>query len=356
VRRVAYVEHRIDPNTWGEYQLFARMFEPPRQKGDPEETLPDKPFKPVEWRWDFGDGSTAVTSVGVVHHSYEGRAQESLFSQFLASVEIVADDGRKIVGRGGLALHNPAWESFAFKGAVLLMTAANPRFPERAPDGVVRQKVRVWHIHKDPVTITKVTVIHYYNGAVAEAPPNVVDAQATLGTNVIPPGAGIEVPLALDTVADPDTFQVGYWLEGRTPDGYPASGMFAVMRPPANPTKDRNDGLVRDPMLQAKILAARKILGKEFVSEEDLIQLERQGRFDGLQPDPDWTPPPASSTPSAPEQPKARPPSLASSAPPKDLGPPPGYKAPATPGGVGSTPIPPRVDAKPPKVTWGNGK
>ena len=39
---------------------------------------------------------------------------------------------------------------------------------------------------------------------------------------------------------------------------------------------------VVDPDLKAKILAARQMLGKQYVTDEDLWRLEREGRFANL--------------------------------------------------------------------------
>jgi hypothetical protein len=53
------------------------------------------------------------------------------------------------------------------------------------------------------------------------------------------------------------------------------------MKPPPKPTRD-NHVAVNDPQLKAKIMAARQILGKDVVTDQDLWQLEREGRFTNL--------------------------------------------------------------------------
>ena len=53
------------------------------------------------------------------------------------------------------------------------------------------------------------------------------------------------------------------------------------MKPPPVPTAGNHDP-VSDPLLKAKILAARAILGRNTVSDDDLIHLEREGRFANL--------------------------------------------------------------------------
>jgi hypothetical protein len=99
-----------------------------------------------------------------------------------------------------------------------------------------------------------------------------------VGTSIIPPGKGIEFEAKLDTSTDPDVFSVEYTLEGKDSEGLPVRGAFSVMRPPPKPTKEKSDPVL-DPMLKEKILAARKILNKPYVTDEDLWALERQGKF-----------------------------------------------------------------------------
>jgi hypothetical protein len=111
-----------------------------------------------------------------------------------------------------------------------------------------------------------------------------------------------------------------YRLSGHSQDGHPVMGSFSVMRPPARPSADNSQAVV-DPTLKAKIIAAREILGKDTVNDEDLWQLERQGRFADIRP--------ASTTPSGdgthsaatPTGAPARPPALPDPQPPT-LGPP----------------------------------
>jgi hypothetical protein len=127
-----------------------------------------------------------------------------------------------------------------------------------------------------------------------------------LGTDVIGPGQKIEIEAALDTREERGIAYVSYQLRGRSRDGWPAHGDFSIMRPPDLPTRERNQP-VTDPLLAAKILEAQRILGQEYVSQEDLWRLERTGAFEGLEPVPNLTtsgePPP----PPKPDRPPGRP-------------------------------------------------
>jgi hypothetical protein len=67
-------------------------------------------------------------------------------------------------------------------------------------------------------------------------------------------------------------------VEGKDSEGLPVRGTFSVMRPPPKPTKGNSNPVV-DPLLKEKIIAARKILNRPYVTDEDLWTLERQGKF-----------------------------------------------------------------------------
>jgi len=196
-------------------------------------------------------------------------------------VDIIAKDGRVLVGRDALQLLNPAYESLSRKGIVSLMTALEPAFPRLDPDGRVRQHVRLWHHRRDPVRIESVRRVSHYAGDTREPVAEDIDAAALLGSGAIAPDHGLELDVTLDTTADPDVISSNYYLEGQSAEGLPVRGSFSVMRPPPAPTRS-NSRVVTDPLLSAKIQRARELLGRDVVSDEDLFALSREGKLDDL--------------------------------------------------------------------------
>ncbi len=282
--RVVVVDTRVQANTWSEFDLFAKVMALPEPLPGIRSEGTHKPFAAVSYTWAFGDGVTATTSGPVVSHDYEGRTQDSLYSYFPVRVDVRGEDGEVITGRTTLPLINPAFEAFAQKGIVQLLVALDPRFPQMGPDGRVVQNVRLWHTRGQPVTIDAVALTRYFEGASGETAPLAVDVAQVLGSTTVPPGKeGITTSVVLDTVTDPGVFTMTYRLSGHSADGHPVMGSFSVLRPPPRPTADNSQAVV-DPMLKAKIMAAREMLGKETVSDEDIWQLERQGRFADLAP------------------------------------------------------------------------
>jgi hypothetical protein len=273
------IEHRLRPNTAAEFELEARIV---NMGGVGAYDAALASVVPRGFRWSFGDGTREDGREPRVVHSFAGRPQDALYSHFLVTVDVLAEDGRVLQGRHTIELLNPAFEAFAYKGIVVLFADLDPRFPVLSA-GVIDQGVRLWHTRPGIVTITKVTVttrrLDGQRSPAAHPSPGSV-----LGAAVIPPGRGLELRALLDTRAEPDTFSRDYALEGHAHDGHPVRGAFSVMRPPALPSKERHEP-ISDPLLVAKVKMAREVLHREYVTDEDIWALERAGQFDGLRAD-----------------------------------------------------------------------
>ena len=299
--RIVNIETRVRANSWAYFDLQAKIVLMPPLHADRYLVAP-KDFVPVSYVWKFGDGETATTTAPIVSHDYEGRPQDALYSYFVVGVEARGKDGEVVAGRTSLALLNPAFEALAVKGVVALMISLDPRFPELGSDGRVTQKVRVWHHRPGPVTILRAWRTKYFEAAAGESKPEVVDVASVLGTATIPAGRdGITTTAVLDTNTEPDVHVITYRFEGTSQEGYPVGGSFSVMVPPPKPTAENSQKIV-DRTMKAKIMAARAILGKDVVTDEDLWMLERQGKFANLvvPPEPTNGPPPPPPTPPGP--------------------------------------------------------
>jgi hypothetical protein len=277
--RIVEVFSRRMPNSEEDYEFLARIIDLPKRDASPR-----TPFTPVKYVWTFDDARTVTTSTPLVSQAMSPAPGQAwaMYFQHLVRVDVFDAAGRKLTGRSSLQVLNTSFENFDKKGIVTLLAVGTPRFPVQGEDGVVRQTFRLYHHWKGEVRLERVTALR---GRVPEpnTPPLPEDlSEAALGVSAVPEGRGVEVAVSLDTKAEPDVALVTYVLEGTTVDGHPARGTFAVMRPPPRPTRD-NSTPVKDPLLLAKIKKARELLGQEFVTDEDLWRLEREGRFAGLQ-------------------------------------------------------------------------
>src|SRR5262249_29082275 len=135
---------------------------------------PDQ-FTPASYVWSFGDGEAATTTAPLVTHSYESRAQETLYSYFAVAVEARDKTGEKLSARTTLSLINPAFEAFAYKGIVMLLVELDPRFPELGADGRVVQRVRLRHTRPEHVTIKRATLMKYFESGAGQAGPEAIE-------------------------------------------------------------------------------------------------------------------------------------------------------------------------------------
>jgi hypothetical protein len=248
-------------------------------------------FKPVQWQWDFGDGRDATTKVRTVEHSYEDRSQKTRVSSFLVHVRAADAEGVELLGRHAL-------DVLRSKNVVVINTELGPRPPVIGADGRVTQRVRIHHAYDQPVTLERVEVQRLRDNGqgVEELQATDVDPRQVLGTNVIPPGSGIETTAVIDTRAEPRTKRVTFDLHGKSADGIRASGQYFVLRP-SEPVPQEEREVANDAQVKAAIVAARKKLGREEVSLDELVRLKREGALDNL-PVPDGAQtPPASNAP-----------------------------------------------------------
>ncbi|WP_257460005.1 hypothetical protein [Archangium lipolyticum] len=294
--RLVHVLSRRMPNAEDDFEFFARLLDRPVKPGQPA----PKPFVPVRYVWSFDDSATETTTSPVVAHTLLGsNGADSMYTQHLIRVDVFDASGHKVTGRSSLQLLNTSFENFDKKGIVTLLAAGTPRFPVLDPDGVVRQTFRLYHRFRGPVRLTKVTTIRAFRGTdEGPPPPEQVDV-ASLPISEVPEGQGSEVKVSFDTNAEPEVFAITYSLEGLSADGHPARGTFSVMRPPPKPTKE-NSTRISDPALLAKVKRARELLKQEYVTDEDILRLDREGKFADLKIDssqnPSSTVAPASGT------------------------------------------------------------
>ena len=267
---VVAIDSRLRSNTIDELELRARVV--PLGAGTH--------FDAVRWRWRVGGDAPVETEAPWTRRSFAERAQDTLFSYVPVEVEAEDAEGKRVSGRATVTLHNLAYANLAGAGVVTILAGLEPRFPELDARGVVRQHVRFFHHRPEPVRVTRVVARRNFlaRGRAPEESP--VPVVSLLGGTDVPPG-GLSVALELDTRAEPELFSIDYLLEGESAEGWPARGVVSLMRPSARPTRAASDAVL-DPALVERIRRARKLLGQDLVSDEDIWALERDGAFADL--------------------------------------------------------------------------
>ena len=282
------VSYMLVPNTEDYFRFKVLMQTAQKQKA----------FNACAFEWDFGDGATTTTSDAFAEHSYLDRPQVGLETSFLVKVKLLSCDGDPaLVGRTALTLRNNYSEQRESKRISGLVIIAEPRYPERGADNVVRQTalVRTWE--PEPVEITRVT---YRDTIPSQGPdpgaPVEISASSFLGKTHVG-NDWIKVPLSVDLNAIPGWQMRRYELEGKTRDGVAVFGAFTLMAPGVidRATSQKVD----DQEIKDRLVQAMKILGKKQISDEELMQLEEQGKIPKLGMKPP-TPAPGFTQPVAP--------------------------------------------------------
>jgi hypothetical protein len=247
------------------------------------EVGPSPPLRVSSYRWSFGDGEQVVTAGPSAVHRFGVQNPNALYSEFLVTCEAVGGDGRTVVGRTALSLRNAEFENLEFQKTLVLSVELTPRFPQLDSRGRVVQTVRLYHHRDTPVRLeqARMTYVEGFDGQ--EHPGETRSVAELLGSDEVLPGHGVEHTFEFDPAAHAGTRMVDYVFEGHTADGVRAIATFSVMVPPPPPTPDTGSR-ISDPLLTQKIMRARERLGKAFVNDEDLTQLEHDGAFDDLKP------------------------------------------------------------------------
>jgi hypothetical protein len=271
-----FIAQRTLPNRDAEFELTARV--------DPFGA--SAPFRAARYEWEFGDGTTSVTPAPVERHDYSRRPQDRLRSELLVRVTALSASGARVEGRTTIELLNPSFESLAEKGVVKVYADLEPRFPVQGE----RQRVRLWHPYQSTVKIEHVRRLTLRRAAPAAA------AEIEVRLPPIHPGETVEAgALSLEPGPDSrsgrasdegdDVVGVEFYLEGKTDDGFRAAGNFALMRPPRPPTRAAHQMV--SALQTARIVRARQLLGHDYVTDEDIWRLEREGKLSDLQVGPE---------------------------------------------------------------------
>ena len=222
-----------------------------------------------------------MTPGPVAVHDYSALPQRTAFSDLLVKVKASDGAGETVEGRFPLHIRNIAFAT-RLRGVATLFAVPVPRFPEIGPDGVVRQKFRLWHAEEAPVQITGLTLSRFFLPATdgsAPAPPNTValDHTRLLRHTEIRPAAFVDESLEFDFGANAAVYAVTFAVQG-VADGMQVRGELTLLRPPPAPTRE-NSIPIQDPAMVQKIRRAMTILNQQTVSQEDIWRLEREGKL-----------------------------------------------------------------------------
>jgi hypothetical protein len=186
-------------------------------------------FQPVDYRWDFADGSTATTSIPEVEHSYEGRLQNRAYSYFFVTVTARNAGGRELQGSRSLRFVNLGFSPAGRERTVTIFSGVD----EGARGG---EKIWLYHGHPVAVRIDKVVVtdtVTDASGKQTVTASNSHDPASLLGFAELPPGKSLVTrDLTQLRPAEPAVART-VEVSGHAGGGDAASGSFILLAPKA---------------------------------------------------------------------------------------------------------------------------
>jgi len=232
----------------------------------------------TSYLWDFGDGTTKKTETGYATHNYFARDQKRFHSTFTVKVTVTDEKNTSATARATIDFPNVQWISSQM-GAATIPISYN-RFPVNR-DGAYTVDVNMKNIHSESLSFGDAEV--EYVSCDSERPPEVraYGAGALLSQTSIARNAVANSTLTLAGGMMPkSTCNVTIKLKGSTQSGKAVNAALYLTIPVSNEDlKYKKHQVVEDPELDRKIQQAKKILGKDFVTVDELRTLEKEGKL-----------------------------------------------------------------------------
>lgn len=232
----------------------------------------------TSYLWDFGDGTTKKTETGYATHNYFARDQKRFHSTFTVKVTVTDEKNTSATARATIDFPNVQWISSQM-GAATIPISYN-RFPVNR-DGAYTIDVNMKNIHNESLSFGDAEV--EYVSCDSERPPEVraYGAGALLSQTSIARNAVANSTLTLAGGMMPkSTCNVTIKLKGSTQSGKAVNAALYLTIPVSNEDlKYKKHQVVEDPELDRKIQQAKKILGKDFVTVDELRTLEKEGKL-----------------------------------------------------------------------------
>lgn len=232
----------------------------------------------TSYLWDFGDGTTKKTETGYATHNYFARDQKRFHSTFTVKVTVTDEKNTSATARATIDFPNVQWISSQM-GAATIPISYN-RFPVNR-DGAYTVDVHMKNIHNESLSFGDAEV--EYVSCDSERPPEVraYGAGALLSQTSIARNAVANSTLTLAGGMMPkSTCNVTIKLKGSTQSGKAVNAALYLTIPVSNEDlKYKKHQVVEDPELDRKIQQAKKILGKDFVTVDELRTLEKEGKL-----------------------------------------------------------------------------
>ena len=232
----------------------------------------------TSYLWDFGDGSTKKTDTGYATHNYFAREQKRFHSTFTVKVTVTDEKNASATARATIDFPNVQWISSQM-GAAAIPISYN-RFPVKK-DGSYTVDVNMKNIHNESISFGDAEVEYISCDSDRPAEVRAYGAGALLSQTSIAGNAVANSTLTLAGGMMPKSnCNATIKLKGSTQSGTAVNATLYLTIPVSDEDlKYKKHQVVEDPELDRKIQQAKKILGKDFVTVDELRTLEKEGKL-----------------------------------------------------------------------------
>ncbi|HNU92903.1 MAG TPA: PKD domain-containing protein, partial [Spirochaetota bacterium] len=232
----------------------------------------------TSYLWDFGDGSTKKTDTGYATHNYFAREQKRFHSTFTVKVTVTDEKNASATARATIDFPNVQWISSQM-GAAAIPISYN-RFPVKK-DGSYTVDVNMKNIHNESISFGDAEVEYISCDSDRPAEVRAYGAGALLSQTSIAGNAVANSTLTLAGGMMPKSIcNATIKLKGSTQSGTAVNATLYLTIPVSDEDlKYKKHQVVEDPELDRKIQQAKKILGKDFVTVDELRTLEKEGKL-----------------------------------------------------------------------------
>ncbi len=251
----------------------------------------------LTYTWDFGDGTSSQGTEKFATHSYLHRDQDKPSSTFVVKVTAQDTSGKQAVARTSITFNNTYFLA-RITGAPAIPVTYD-RFPKKDGGGY-RTTISFRNIERTSIALaTAVVKVHTCReGAQVEAknvpitsliattnlpPRQTVNQTLTLPGTVLGSGGACraEITFSGDTVPGRQGQPVGPDLPAR----FTETTATVFLELDAPPDKEKGGMAssapitIRDEKTLEKLKKARAILGRDHVTPQDVLELEKQGKL-----------------------------------------------------------------------------
>jgi hypothetical protein len=232
----------------------------------------------TRFSWDFGDGTTKKTDTGYATHNYFARDQKRFHSTFTIKVTVTDEKNTSATARATIDFPNVQWISSQMGAATIPMVYN--RFPVKK-DGAYTVDVNMKNIHNESLSLGDAEVEYVSCDGERPSETRAYGAGALLSQTSIARNAVANATLTLAGGMMPkSTCNVTIKLKGSTQSGTSVNATMYLTIPVSNEDlKYKKHQVIDDPELDRKVQKAKKLLGKDFVTVDELRTLEKEGKL-----------------------------------------------------------------------------